>query len=99
LIVEIKSAFCDAPTIYSAPNTFSAKVTGHCTDNAGNQGTGVFGIGYDSTPPVLHFPADMTVIRTNPSGAPVTYKVTATDATDEIYTINCVPPSGGTPLL
>jgi hypothetical protein len=39
-----------APTVFGGPGT---QVTGTCTDNAGNVGSGTFNIPYDSTPPSL----------------------------------------------
>jgi hypothetical protein len=39
-----------APTAFSGPGT---QVTGTCTDNAGNVGSGTFNVPYDSTPPSL----------------------------------------------
>ena len=48
----------------------------------------------DVTPPVLTVPADLTVNATSPSGAVVSYVVTATDAVDPSPTVSCAPVSG-----
>ncbi|MDP2775293.1 MAG: HYR domain-containing protein [Nocardioides sp.] len=50
----------------------------------------------DSTPPVLHLPADIAVDATGPTGAVVTYTVSATDDTDTSPAVVCVPSSGST---
>ncbi len=46
------------------------------------------------TPPVLHVPGTITVNATRPSGAIVTYVVTATDTVDPNPTVLCSPGSG-----
>ena len=46
------------------------------------------------TPPVLHVPGTITVNATRPSGAIVTYVVTATDAVDPHPAMVCAPGSG-----
>ena len=43
---------CDVATPYSGPDNASASVSGHCVDNAGNQGTGTLSFKFDSTPPI-----------------------------------------------
>jgi hypothetical protein len=50
----------------------------------------------DKTPPVIKVPANMTVSATGPSGAMVTYEVTATDPDNEAATLklSCTPSSG-----
>lgn len=48
----------------------------------------------DATPPVLTVPANLTVNATSPSGAVVSYVVTATDAVDPSPTVSCAPASG-----
>jgi HYR domain len=48
----------------------------------------------DVTPPVLTVPANLTVNATSPSGAVVSYVVTATDAVDPSPTVSCAPASG-----
>ena len=48
----------------------------------------------DVTPPVLSLPADMTVEATGPDGATVEYIVTATDDSDPVPNVTCVPASG-----
>jgi hypothetical protein len=52
----------------------------------------------DTTPPVIHVPADITAEATGASGAAVTYVVTATDPDDasSVLTLACLPASGST---
>ena len=42
---------CDSPVAYTGPDSATASVTGHCTDSAGNQGTGTLNFKYDGTAP------------------------------------------------
>jgi hypothetical protein len=46
------------------------------------------------SPPVVHVPADMTVPAPTPSGATVTYTVTASDVDGTIASLTCTPASG-----
>jgi serine protease AprX len=46
------------------------------------------------SPPVVSVPADMTLPATSPSGAPVTYQVTASDPDGTIASPLCSPASG-----
>jgi X-Pro dipeptidyl-peptidase len=48
----------------------------------------------DTTPPVLHLPADITVDAVSPAGVAVTYTATVTDNEDPSPTIRCTPASG-----
>ncbi len=48
----------------------------------------------DTTPPVLNLPADITVEATGPSGAAVSYTVSATDNRDGVVPVSCSPSSG-----
>jgi hypothetical protein len=50
----------------------------------------------DTTPPTVQVPADITVPATGPSGAVVTYAVTATDDVDHNPFVSCNPASGST---
>jgi hypothetical protein len=50
----------------------------------------------DATPPALTVPERVTVDATSPSGAPVTYAVSATDNVDPAPSVECTPASGGT---
>ena len=50
----------------------------------------------DSIPPVLTVPGNITVNAASPSGAVVSYVVTATDNIDQHPTVNCAPASGST---
>ena len=57
---------------------------------------GYIEVGRDTSPPEISAPADITVNATSPSGAIVTYEVTASDDTDPSPTVVCAPPTGGT---
>jgi hypothetical protein len=48
----------------------------------------------DTTPPVIHVPAPISVAATSPSGAVVTFTATATDIVDETDPVTCTPASG-----
>jgi Tol biopolymer transport system component len=48
----------------------------------------------DTTPPVITVPAPITANATSPSGAVVTYTVTATDPDDAVASLKCAPASG-----
>jgi hypothetical protein len=50
----------------------------------------------DTTPPVVHVPADITAEATGPSGAVVTFTVTATDNVDGTDPVTCDHNSGDT---
>jgi hypothetical protein len=50
----------------------------------------------DTTPPVISVPGSITVNATSPSGAVVTYSVSATDPDDAVASLSCVPASGST---
>jgi hypothetical protein len=47
-------ASCDSPVNYNGPDGNNITVTGTCTDNAGNTGTGSFTFNYDATPPTVN---------------------------------------------
>jgi outer membrane protein assembly factor BamB len=50
----------------------------------------------DTTPPVISVPDPITANATSPSGAKVTYSVSATDPDDAVASLNCAPASGST---
>jgi hypothetical protein len=50
----------------------------------------------DTTPPVITVPGPITQDATSPSGAVVTYAVSATDPDDAVASLTCVPASGST---
>ena len=56
----------------------------------------IFLLTLDTTPPVLHLPADITTQATGPGGARVTYSATATDDIDPAPGVSCTPPSSAT---
>lgn len=65
------------------------------TNVFGISSTGSFTITVISDPrPRLTLPADITTDPTSPSGAVVTYVVTATDSVDGTFNAVCTPPSG-----
>jgi len=63
---------------------------GQATPPAGN-----FAPVSDTTPPAITVPANITAEATGPSGAVVTYAVSATDP-DDAATVSCTPASGST---
>ena len=54
----------------------------------------IFTLDADTTAPVITAPATVSADATTPSGAVVTYQVTATDNVDGPVPVTCVPPSG-----
>jgi len=73
-------------------------VTCTATDGAGNQATGTFDVVVrDTTSPILSLPASPFVVEaTGPSGATVSYVVSATDAASAAVTVACTPAAGTT---
>jgi hypothetical protein len=69
--------------------------TGTCQDKAGNQRSDTQnGINIDTVPPALIVPASVVANATSPSGAAVSYIVTASDALDPSPVVICSPSSG-----
>jgi hypothetical protein len=67
------------------------------TNAAGDTATGSFAVSVtDNALPVLTVPADIRAVATSPSGAVVTYEVTATDSIDPSPVVSCAPASGST---
>ena len=67
------------------------------TDAAGNTGHASFHVTVvDTTAPALTVPADITAEATGPSGAAVTFNVTAQDLVSGNVAVTCVAPSGST---
>ena len=65
------------------------------TDSHSNVAHGSFTITVrDTTPPVLHLPADITRLILIGDGDHVTYTATATDLVDGNVSVTCTPPSG-----
>src|SRR5713226_7883929 len=60
-----------------------------------NTPAGTFTPKADTTPPVINLPPNITTEATGPSGAVVTYAVTAADP-DDAATVACTPVSGAT---
>ncbi len=66
-------------------------------DTRGNTANGNFNVTVqDTTPPTLSLPSDITEEATGPSGAVVTFSVTATDIVDTTPAVSCTPASGST---
>jgi hypothetical protein len=71
-------------------------VTCSATDAEGNTGSASFTVHVvDTTAPVLTGDG-VTAEATGPSGAPVSFTVTATDVVDGAVPVTCTPPSGST---
>jgi hypothetical protein len=90
-----------APSISCLPASGTTFVIGtttvQCaaTDHSGNVGRGSFTIAVvDTTAPVLHVPARLSVDAASARGARVDYRVTAADAVDATPTVSCRPSSG-----
>lgn len=87
---------CDA----SSGDTFPLGVTTvHCsaTDTHGNPVSGSFTVTVqDTTAPDLTLPSNITKEATGPSGAAVTFSVSATDLVDGNVAVNCDADSGDT---
>jgi hypothetical protein len=81
-------------------STFAiATTTVNCaaTDSIGNTATASFVVTVaESSPPVIVVPADITAAATGPSGAKVSFPVTATDPVDGALVSACAPASGST---
>jgi hypothetical protein len=74
----------------------STTITCTATDGTGNTGTASTTVVVeDKTAPTLSLPANITAVATGPSGAVVTYAVSATDP-DDAATFACAPISGAT---
>jgi outer membrane protein assembly factor BamB len=67
--------------------------------SAGGRVSGFALSSVDTTPPVITVPGPITVDATSPSGAVVTYSVSATDPDDPVASLSCVPASGSTFLI
>jgi hypothetical protein len=75
------------------PITFAVRVTDNGTPELFDEELVTISVN-DTTPPVITMPANLTTGATGPSGASVTYSVSATDAVDGTVTVNCSPASG-----
>ena len=92
-----------SPTVDCAPPpgaTFPLGVTAvicTATDNGGNSSSGGFDVTVlDEGLPLLDVPGDLVVEATGPTGALVTFTVTATDDVDPDPLVVCAPASGTT---
>jgi myo-inositol-hexaphosphate 3-phosphohydrolase len=81
-------------------STFSlGTTTVECTarDSRDNAATASFEVTVvDATLPILDIPDDVIVEATGPTGAVVTFEVTALDAVDGVVPVDCAPASGST---
>lgn len=67
------------------------------TDNSGNSTSGSFSVTVvDTTPPIVSVPADFSAEATGPSGAAVTFSVSAIDLVDGSIIPSCDATSGDT---
>src|SRR5206468_9934670 len=65
-------------------------ITCKATDQHGNHASGEFTVTvHDTTPPVLHVPADISAEATSPAGASVDYQASADDIVDGPITPSC----------
>ncbi|MBI1853345.1 MAG: HYR domain-containing protein [Planctomycetes bacterium] len=95
---------CDpSPTVTCAPSSGSTFAIGtttvNCTarDNRANQSTCSFTVTVrDTVAPTINCPANCTAECQSPSGAVVSYTVTATDTCDTTVPVTCTPASGST---
>jgi hypothetical protein len=80
----------------SAAGARSATLVVATTSAAGTHTVALSGTGVitDATPPTLDLPADIVVDAVDPTGAAVSYTVTATDAESTVVSIDCSPASG-----
>ena len=80
----------------------AAQITASCFDPSHasqvtlDYASAPFTVVLDTTPPVLHLPANRTVNATRPTGAVVRFTVTATDTQDPGALVACRPVSGTT---
>jgi len=89
------ATICTPPSGSTFP-VGSTTITCTATDGAGNLGTATATVVVeDKTAPTLSLPANVTAEATGPSGAVVTYAVSATDP-DDAATVACTPISGTT---
>jgi hypothetical protein len=77
---------CDSPSAYSGPDSASASASGHCTDKAGNQGTGSFNFMYDGTAPAVNVTPGRAPDHNGWYNHPVTFTPNGSDATSGIDT-------------
>jgi streptogramin lyase len=86
------------PTALSGPAGIVAGPDGGVwfTEQNGNRIGRIQAVAADTTPPTISVPAPITADATSPSGAVVTYPVSATDPDDAVASLNCVPASGST---
>src|SRR2546422_1687648 len=96
-IVDGSVAVSCSPTSGSIFPLGTKVVTCTATDLAGNTGAATFEVSVvDTTPPALSLPADITREATGPSGAVVSFTVSANDLVDGAVPVHCTPLSGST---
>ncbi len=77
-------ASCDQPVDYTGPDSASASVSGSCTDEAGNTGTGSANFKYDATAPSVTLSADRAADHDGWYNHAVSFAVTGDDITSGI---------------
>ena len=88
---------CSTPTSGNMFALGDTTVTCSASDKAGNTASASFSVKVqDTTPPSLTLPTPITKEATGPSGATVTFSVTANDLVDGPVTPVCAPTSGST---
>ncbi|GAB3348564.1 hypothetical protein GCM10027430_09530 [Lysobacter tyrosinilyticus] len=98
--IDIVDTHVDLTCSANSGDTFAlGTTTVHCTgtDDSSNSTSGSFTIKVqDTTAPALHLPSDITMEATGPSGAAVTFTVSATDIVDTDVALTCSANSGDT---
>ncbi len=96
-LVDGSVAVTCAPTSGSIFALGDTTVDCSATDTAGNTAIGSFTVTVqDTIAPILTMPDDITAEATSPTGAAVTFNVTATDTVDSSPSVSCTPVSGST---
>ena len=89
--------FCDDPTNYSGPDGRSIELEGHCTDNAGNEGTGEVTFNYNSTRFAPFFSYSLTISDdTVNAGSDVTATAATNNTSVVQVTFSWKDPTGAT---
>jgi hypothetical protein len=79
---------CDAPLNYSGPDDATASVSGTCTDEAGNTGTGSFDFKYDATAPTGVALA-VTAGTLGANGWYISDVTVSTSGSDDVSSVSC----------
>ena len=84
------SVACDVGIVYSGPDSATASVTGHCTDAAGNVGSGSASFKYDSAAPVVTVTPDRSADSGEWYNHTVTFTATGTSTTSGAATCGSI---------